>query len=79
MSDSMQFLSFETELQTYARLTAAKSIYYEGYQPVRGEVVLVKDLEKWRRCKVDDIIEFSGVPEYTVWLIDYGYLNLDLP
>lgn len=76
-SDSMKFLSYETELQTFAKLTAAKSIFFEGHQPVRGEIVLVKSLsmDKWVRCKVEDIIEFSGVPEYTVWLIDYGYVQ----
>lgn len=74
-SDSMQFLSYETELQSFAKLTAAKSIFSEGHQPVCGEIVLVKKLYegKWVRCKVENITEFSDGPEYTVWLIDYGY------
>lgn len=78
----MHFLSYETELQTFAKMTATKTIFFEGYQPERGEIVLVKNLykDKWVRCKVEDIVVFiSGDPEYTVWLIDYGYiLGLDL-
>lgn len=76
-SDTMQFLSHEMELQAFARLTATKLIFSGGYQPARGEIVLVLSLrwDKWVRCKVEEIIEFSGVPEYTVWLIDYGWVN----
>lgn len=76
LSDSMQLLSHETEIQEFARHSVAKSIFSDGYQPVVGEIVLLKNffMDKWVRCKVDDVIEFSGIPEYTVWLIDYGYV-----
>lgn len=72
-ADCATLLSHEKALQTYAN-----SLDCDGHhQPVCEEVVLVKHLEmdKWVRCVVDEISidEISGVPEYTVWIIDYGY------
>lgn len=71
--DCLPLLSYETALQTFAKLNAIK-----GHQPLREEIVLVKHLtmNKWVRCKVEEVTEIEGVPQYTVWLIDYGYVVL---
>lgn len=70
--ECLPLLSHETALQAFAN-----SIDSVGHHPVLEEVVLVKHLamDKWVRCKVDKI-EISDIPEYTVWVIDYGYVSL---
>lgn len=71
-ADCLPLLSYEEKLQSFANLIESKG----SHQPVCDEIVLVKHfaMDKWVRCKVEDITDCSGVAEYTVWLIDYGYV-----
>lgn len=71
--DCQTFFTYESDLQKFAELSAANVAMHRA---AVGEIVLVKSLsqKKWVRCRVENITQFSGVLEYTVWLIDYGYV-----
>lgn len=75
-ADCLPLRSHEEKLQSYATTSLQRRLKNHGHQPVRDEIVLVKHLtmQKWVRCKVEEISECSGVLEFTVWLIDYGYV-----